>query len=55
MDGHREAAQIFGGRSYVRGGRAARVERIYRDVRAYAIYGGSEEIMLDLAVRQAKL
>ena len=51
----REACQIFGGRSYVRGGRAGKVERIYRDVRAFAIYGGSEEIMLDLAVKQAKL
>jgi len=51
----REASQVFGGRSYVRGGRGGKVERIYRDVRAYAIYGGSEEIMLDLAMRQAKL
>ena len=51
----REAAQIFGGRSYVKGGRAGKIERIYRDVRAFAIYGGSEEIMLDLAIRQAKL
>jgi len=51
----REACQIFGGRSYVRGGRGGKIERIYRDVRAYAIYGGSEEIMLDLAMRQAKL
>ena len=56
----REAAQIFGGASYVRGGqgekvRVARVapcerlltrsrpqvERLYREVRAYAIPGGS--------------
>lgn len=29
------------------------VERLYRDVRAYAIPGGSEEILLDLGVRQA--
>ena len=29
------------------------IERLYRDVRAYAIPGGSEEIMLDLGVRQA--
>ena len=29
------------------------VERLYRDVRAYAIPGGSEEIMLDLSIRQA--
>ena len=67
----REAAQIFGGASYVRGGQgekvraasrapraaltllAAQVERLYREVRAYAIPGGSEEIMIDLAVRQA--
>jgi len=31
----------------------AQVERLYRDVRAYAIPGGSEEIMMDLGVRQA--
>jgi alkylation response protein AidB-like acyl-CoA dehydrogenase len=71
----REAAQVFGGASYVRGGQgekaraqmhaartpaslltlrcAAQVERLYREVRAYAIPGGSEEVMLDLAVRQA--
>ena len=29
------------------------MERLYRDVRAYAIPGGSEEIMMDLGVRQA--
>jgi alkylation response protein AidB-like acyl-CoA dehydrogenase len=29
------------------------VERLYRDVRAYAIPGGSEEIMMDLGIRQA--
>ena len=49
----REAAQIFGGASYVRGGVGERVERIYREVRAYAIPGGSEEIMEDFAARQA--
>ena len=32
----REAAQIFGGASYVRGGQGEKVERLYRDVRAYA-------------------
>ncbi|KAJ2967359.1 hypothetical protein NQ176_g9697 [Zarea fungicola] len=31
----------------------AKVERLYRDVRAYAIPGGSEEIMLDLSMRQS--
>lgn len=35
----REAAQIFGGLSYTRGGQAERVERIYREVRGYAIPG----------------
>jgi alkylation response protein AidB-like acyl-CoA dehydrogenase len=49
----REAAQIFGGASYVRGGQGEKVERLYRDVRAYAIPGGSEEIMMDLGIRQA--
>ncbi|OQO12592.1 hypothetical protein B0A48_02054 [Cryoendolithus antarcticus] len=49
----REAAQIFGGLSYSRGGQGAKVERLYRDVRAYAIPGGSEEIMLDLSMKQA--
>jgi acyl-CoA dehydrogenase len=45
----REAAQILGGASYIRG---SKVERIYREVRVNAIGGGSEEIMLDLAGRQ---
>jgi acyl-CoA dehydrogenase len=45
----REAMQVMGGNGYMRGGR---VERIYREVRVYAIGGGSEEIMRDLAARQ---
>lgn len=49
----REAAQIFGGLGYTRGGQGAKVERLYRDVRGYAIPGGSEEIMLDLSIRQS--
>jgi len=49
----REASQIFGGLAYTRGGQAEKVERLYREVRAYAIPGGSEEIMLDLGMRQA--
>ncbi len=49
----REAAQIFGGASYVRGGKGHKVERLYREVRGYAIPGGSEEIMLDYAARDA--
>ncbi|KAI8620412.1 acyl-CoA dehydrogenase/oxidase [Chytriomyces sp. MP71] len=49
----REASQILGGLSYTRGGVGERVERIYRDVRGFAIPGGSEEIMLDLGIRQS--
>jgi alkylation response protein AidB-like acyl-CoA dehydrogenase len=49
----REASQIFGGSSIVKEGPGRQVERLYRDVRAQAIPGGSEEILLDLAARQA--
>eukprot|EP01111_Echinosteliopsis_oligospora_P009863 TRINITY_DN2971_c0_g1_i2.p1 TRINITY_DN2971_c0_g1~~TRINITY_DN2971_c0_g1_i2.p1 ORF type:complete len:128 (-),score=31.83 TRINITY_DN2971_c0_g1_i2:44-427(-) len=49
----REAAQIFGGLAYTMGGQGAKVERLYREVRAYAIPGGSEEIMLDLGIKMA--
>jgi acyl-CoA dehydrogenase len=45
----RDAAQVMGGASYLKG---SKVERIYREVRVNAIGGGSEEIMLDLAGRQ---
>jgi alkylation response protein AidB-like acyl-CoA dehydrogenase len=38
----REAAQIFGGLAYTRGGQGEKIERLYREVRAYAIPGGSE-------------
>jgi len=50
----REGAQIFGGLSYSRGGQGEKVERLNREVRAMAIPGGSEEIMLDLGIRQMK-
>ncbi|KAJ3340615.1 hypothetical protein HDU93_006730 [Gonapodya sp. JEL0774] len=49
----REAAQIFGGLAYTRGGQGGKVERTYRDVRAYAIPAGSEEIMLDFGIRES--
>jgi len=51
----REASQIFGGNSYLRSGVGEKVERAYREVRVLAIGGGSEEVMLDLAMRIAKL
>lgn len=49
----REASQIFGGLSYTRGGQGSKVERLSRESRAYTIFAGSEEIMIDLAARQA--
>ena len=49
----REASQILGGSSVVREGKGKLVERMYREVRSTAIPGGSEEILLDFALRQA--
>jgi alkylation response protein AidB-like acyl-CoA dehydrogenase len=49
----REAVQIMGGIGLTRGGRGARVEQIWRDVKAIVVPGGSEEILFDLAVRRA--
>jgi len=47
----REACQIIGGRSYIIGGSMNIVERCYREIRASVIGGGSEEILMDFAVR----
>jgi alkylation response protein AidB-like acyl-CoA dehydrogenase len=47
----REAAQVFGGLSFSRGGIGEKVERLCREVRSLAIPGGSEEIMIDLGIR----
>jgi alkylation response protein AidB-like acyl-CoA dehydrogenase len=49
----KEAAQVFGGLAYSRGGQGGKIERLYRDTLAYKIPGGSEEIMLDLSMRQS--
>jgi len=49
----REASQVFGGSSIVKEGKGRIVERLYREVRASAIPGGSEEILLDFTIRQA--
>ena len=51
----REAAQIFGGNAYLRSGPGAVVERLGREVRVLSVGGGSEEVMLDFAVRASKL
>ncbi|TPX72235.1 hypothetical protein SpCBS45565_g00582 [Spizellomyces sp. 'palustris'] len=49
----REAIQIFGGLGYTRGGQGEKIERLARDVKAYTIPGGSEEIMLDQGIKMA--
>lgn len=49
----KEAQQIFGGLACSRGGQGAKIERLWRDVPSYRIPGGSEEILLDLSIRQA--
>eukprot|EP00754_Rhynchopus_humris_P019422 Rhum_TRINITY_DN14641_c10_g1::Rhum_TRINITY_DN14641_c10_g1_i2::g.103182::m.103182 len=49
----REASQIFGGAAIVKEGKGKVVERLYREVRAAAIPGGSEEVLLDFSIRFA--
>lgn len=51
-----EACQIFGGRAITLGGMGKFVQRARSQIKNSTIYGGSEEIMADLGVRQlAKL
>ena len=44
-----EAVQTLGGAGFIRGTRS---ERIYREAKVFAIGGGAEEIMKDLAAKQ---
>lgn len=46
------AVLLFGGNGYTRSGQGELVERMNRDVFGARIPGGSEDVMLDLAVRQ---
>ncbi|OOQ91326.1 hypothetical protein PEBR_00284 [Penicillium brasilianum] len=50
-----QAIQLLGGPGLTRGvgGRGERVERIWRDVKAITVPGGSEDILLDLSIRRA--
>jgi alkylation response protein AidB-like acyl-CoA dehydrogenase/cytochrome b involved in lipid metabolism len=48
----REASQCMGGISYVRTGQGRKLEVLLRTVRAFVIFAGSEEVMLDLGARQ---
>lgn len=47
------SVQIFGGRGVTKTGMGKNVERNQRGFKQPAVYGGSEEILLDFAVRQA--
>jgi len=51
----REASQVLGGASFLRQGKGQLVERLAREVRVNVVGAGSEEIMLDLAMRMSRL
>jgi acyl-CoA dehydrogenase len=46
------AMLLFGGNGYTRTGQGEIAERMYREVPGARIPGGSEDVMLDLAIRQ---
>jgi acyl-CoA dehydrogenase len=46
------AQLLFGGNGYTKSGQGELVERIYRETPGIRIPGGSEDVMLDLGVRQ---
>ena len=46
------AVLLFGGNGYTTTGQGEIAERIYREVMGVRIPGGSEDVMLDLAIRQ---
>jgi len=48
-----DCVQIFGGRGITRTGMGSKVEGFKNFAKYAAVYGGSEEIMADLAIKQA--
>ncbi|PQE11979.1 putative acyl- dehydrogenase protein [Rutstroemia sp. NJR-2017a BVV2] len=46
------AQLLFGGNGYTKGGLGEMVEKIFREIPGARIPGGSEDVMLDLSVRQ---
>merc|ERR1719263_1320391 len=46
-------AQLLGGRAVTKTGMGKYIERFNRVYKIFSIYGGSEEIMADLGIRQA--
>ena len=49
-----QACQIFGGRAITKNGMGSNLERFQRTFKFASIYGGSEEIMADLGIKQAQ-
>jgi alkylation response protein AidB-like acyl-CoA dehydrogenase len=47
------AAQIFGGRAVTKTGMGKSIEEFIRAYKIVSIYGGSEEVLADMAVRQS--
>jgi len=47
------AVQVFGGRGVTKTGMGKNISRVQKSFKLASVYGGSEEIMLDLGVRQA--
>ena len=48
-----DVVQLFGGRGVTKSNMGKYVERFHRAYKIFSVYGGSEEIMADLGVRQA--
>ncbi|SNX85221.1 related to acyl-CoA dehydrogenase [Melanopsichium pennsylvanicum] len=48
----REAVHLLGGMGLTVSGTGERIERIWREVKALTVPGGSEDVMIDLGVRQ---
>ena len=51
----REAQMIYGGLGMTRDGKGKVVEQLSRDMRVFAVGGGSEEILDDLSIRSSAL
>ncbi|CDW98994.1 hypothetical protein [Sporisorium scitamineum] len=48
----RESVHLLGGMGLTKGGTGERIERIYREVKGLTVPGGSEDVLIDLGVRQ---
>jgi alkylation response protein AidB-like acyl-CoA dehydrogenase len=48
-----ECVKIFGGLGLTKTGQGARVEAFSRSVKGFIVPGGSEDVMIDLGVREA--